>query len=139
CDCARPTSICLTRRGRRQIAFPPLRGEAAYRVMPRSCPGAPETEPGEQRTVEDALTPREQDDDQEAAEGGKAPIGEKAQPLRQEDEQPSAGQRPYPDRRAAEDDREHEVDRALETEIARLDIDVMMSKQRAGDCSDGRA
>ena len=62
-----------------------------------------------------------------------------AQPLGQQHEQPCAGQGPYPDRGAAQDHREHEIDRALEAEIARLDIDVMMGKERAGDCSDGRA
>ena len=46
---------------------------------------------------------------------------------------------PGANRGAAENDGEHEIDRALEAEIARFDLDVMMGKERAGDGGDGGA
>ena len=61
-----------------------------------------------------------------APKASKPPVGNKAQPFGQKHENRSAGQRPYANGPAAEDHREHKIDRALETEIARLDINVMM-------------
>ena len=93
----------------------------------------------EQRTVEDALAPHEQHRNQQRAEHGKPPLGQKAQIFGQHDKEQRSDERARADRRAAEDHGEHEVDRPLEAEIARFDVDMMMREQAAGNRGDRRA
>src|SRR5258708_28130862 len=96
-----------------------------------SCRAPSERLLPEQTSVENALAPNQQHDDQKRAERGEPPVGKRAKLLWQQDQKRRPDQRARPDRRSAANDSPDKIDRSLEAEIAGLDINVMMVEETA--------
>src|ERR1700722_17573901 len=101
--------------------------------MACSCRAPSKRHPPKQASVENALAPDQQYDNQESAERGEPPVGKRAKLLRQQHQKRRSNQRARSDRRSAKNDSQNKIDRSLEAEIAGFDINMMMGEKAARD------